>query len=579
MSRRVTWLLWIVLAAVWFGTLGQRALTRPDEGRYAEIPREMAVSGDWLTPRLNDIKYFEKPALQYWATAAGFKVFADNEWTARLWPALTGFFSIVLVWWTGRRLWGAQAGHLAAAILASSLLFVGMGHILTLDMGLSFFLQVAWTGCLLAQQEDRLTSRRWMLLAWAGLALAVLSKGIVALVLTGATLVGYTLLNRDTSPWRRLSPLAGLALFLIVAAPWFVAVSVANPEFPHFFFIHEHFERFLSTVHRRDEPPWFFLAVYSLGALPWTLLLLQAVPRAWSRGVARTFSPERFVLLWVLTTFAFFNVSGSKMAPYILPIFPALALLGGRHVTDLSRRAWLIHLALLAVVALAGLVLAPRTMDLVGQEYTPAMLQGVATWLSGAAAVFLVAIVAAAALVWRHRQAAAAIVLAVGGCLGSSALLLGHDHLSPYTSTRDLAAQALPRIKPGLPFYSVLSYEQTLPFYLKRTLTLVANQNEMDFGLEHEPQKWIPTVDEFKARWREDGGAYAVMKIDVFEKLLAEGLPMAEIARNRRYVVAEKISTPSAPRSSEGCETAVSGATSPSANPSLGERACDGAIR
>ena len=129
------------------------------------------------------------------------------------------------------------------------------------------------------------------------------------------------------------------------------------------------------------------------------------------------------------------------------------------------------------------------------------------------------------------------------------------------------------------PFYSVLSYEQTLPFYLKRTLTLVANQNEMDFGLEHEPQKWIPTVDEFKARWREDRGAYAVMKIDVFVKLLAEGLPMAEIARNRRYVIAEKISTPSAPRSSEGCETAVSGATSPSANPSLGERACDGAIR
>jgi 4-amino-4-deoxy-L-arabinose transferase-like glycosyltransferase len=84
--------------------------------------------------------------------------------------------------------------------------------------------------------------------------------------------------------------LAGLALFLIVAAPWFVAVSVANPEFPHFFFIHEHFERFLSTVHRRDEPPWFFLAVYSLGALPWSLLLLQAVPRAWSRG-----SPARSV--------------------------------------------------------------------------------------------------------------------------------------------------------------------------------------------------------------------------------------------------------------------------------------------
>lgn len=573
MIGRLVWLFWIALAALWFGTLDERALVRPDEGRYAEIPREMAAGGDWLTPRLNDIKYFEKPALQYWTTAVAFKMFGENEWTARLWPALTGFLSILLAWWTGRRLWGEQAGQLAAAILGGSLLFLGMGHILTLDMGLSFFLQVAWTGFLFAQQESPRASRRWMLLAWAGLALAVLSKGIVALVLTGATLVGYSLLNRDFSPWRRLSPLAGLAFFLSIAAPWFIAVSLANPEFPRFFFVHEHFERFLSTVHRRDEPAWFLPAVFLVGALPWSLLLLQALPRAWGRRVDGTFGAERFLLLWVLITFAFFNVSGSKMAPYILPIFPALALLGGRHLADLSRRAWLIHLGVLAVLALVGLVLAPRVLRLAGQEYTLAMLQGLAHWLTGAAGVFLVATVAAALLVWRRRNPEAVMILALGACFGGSALLIGHDHLAPYTSARGLAAQALPRIKPGLPFYSVLSYEQTLPFYLGRTVTLVANQNEMGFGLRQEPQRWIATLAEFKDRWREDREAYAVMKIDVFERLAAEGLPMAEIARDRRYVIAEKVDSVAAPLASADC--APDGVPSFSSRPVVGKPACD----
>ncbi len=540
MSRSLIAILWITLAAVWFGTLDQRALVRPDEGRYAEIPREMAASGDWVTPRLNEFKYFEKPALQYWATAAGYKVFGESEWTARLWPALTGFLSVLLAWWTGRRLWGPLAGHLAAAILASSLLFVVLGHLITLDMGLSFFLQLAWTAFLFAQNDERSVSRRWMLLAWSAVALAVLSKGLVALVLVGAALVGYTLLNRDLSPWKRLSPLSGLALFLLIAAPWFVAVSLANPEFPRFFFIHEHFERFLSTVHRRDEPGWYFLAVYALGALPWSLLLVHTLLKSWSRGAAGRFSADRFLLVWIVTTFAFFSVSSSKMAPYILPVFPALALLGGRHMARLSRRSWLIHLALLVTLAVVALAVAPRVLRLAGDSYSLEMLQGVRHWLTGAAVVSLASFIAAMFLVWRQRNGAAVAILAIGGLLSTSAGLLGHDHLAPYSSTRGLAAQALPRLKPGVPFYSVDYYEQTLPFYIKRTLTMVQTQNELSFGIELEPHKWIPTIDEFVLRWRQDREAFAVMTHDVFERLAATKLPMNEIARNRRYVIVEK---------------------------------------
>ena len=540
MSRSLIGILWIALVAVWFGTLDQRALVRPDEGRYAEIPREMVASGDWLTPRLNEFKYFEKPALQYWATAAGYKLFGESEWTARLWPALTGFLSILLAWWTGRRLWGPLAGHLAAAILASSLLFVVLGHLITLDMGLSFFLQVAWTAFLFAQNDERSVSRRWMLLAWGAVALAVLSKGLVALVLVGAALLGYTLLNRDLSPWKRLAPLSGLLLFLLVAAPWFVAVSLANPEFPQFFFIHEHFERFLSTVHRRDEPGWYFFAVYAIGALPWSLLLVHSLLKSWSQRVAGRFSADRFLLVWIVTTFAFFSVSGSKMAPYLLPVFPALALLGGRHMARLSRRAWLIHLALLAAFAVLALAVAPRVLRLAGDSYSLEMLHGVRAWLTGAAAVSLASFVAAMFLVWRQRNGAAVAILAIGGLLSSSAGLLGHDHLAPYSSTRGLAAQALPRLKPGVPFYSVDYYEQTLPFYLKRTLTMVQTQNELSFGIEQEPHKWIPTIDEFVLRWRHDDAAFAIMTHDIFEHLAAASLPMNEIARNRRYVIVEK---------------------------------------
>lgn len=534
-------ILWIALFAVWFGALDQRPLIRPDEGRYAEIPREMVASGDWLTPRLNDLKYFEKPALQYWATAVGFKLFDEDEWTARLWPALTGFLGVLLAGYTGRRLWGRTAGHLSAAILASTLLYGVMGHVLTLDMGLTFFLQLAWTGFIFAQQPDARAGRRWMLTAWAALALAVLSKGLVALVLTGGTLVAYSLLNRDLSPWRRLSPLAGLGLFLAIAAPWFVAVSLANPEFPRFFFIHEHFERFLTTVHRRNQPDWYFLFIYAVGALPWTLLLLHGLFGAWRREGGAAFQPQRFLLLWIAVTFGFFSISSSKLPPYILPIFPALALLGGRHLAGLSRRALLLHLAALLPLALAAIWLAPQAVKWQDEDYSLAMLQGVAHWLTGAAGALLLGLVGAIALAWKKRTIAALTALATAGFISGTATLLAHGELSPYNSAKALAAQAAPRLRPDVPFYSLLHYEQTLPFYLERTLTLVQYQDEMAFGLKQEPQKWIPTLEEFKQRWRTGPHAYAVMTVDEFKKFVAEGLPMQEIARSLRYVIAENV--------------------------------------
>src|SRR5215467_6311494 len=155
------------LAFLWFCNLGYRHLVKPDEGRYAEIPREMIASGDWLTPRLNGYKYFEKPPLQYWATAASFRIFGMNEWAARLWPGLTGFLGVLLVFLAGNRLLGPPAGLLGAAVTASSALYAIVGHLLTLDMALSFFMTAAVFAFAVAQAEaDDARRRRMMLLAW-----------------------------------------------------------------------------------------------------------------------------------------------------------------------------------------------------------------------------------------------------------------------------------------------------------------------------------------------------------------------------------------------------------------------------
>src|SRR5580698_5765629 len=140
-------LLLVLLA--WFGPLGSYALFNPDEGRYGEIPREIVASGDWVTPRLDAIKYFEKPPLQYWATAVAFETFGEREWTTRLWGALTGAMGIALTFWLGQRIWGERAGALAAGLQAGSLLYASIGHLATLDMSLTFTLQLSLGGLLL----------------------------------------------------------------------------------------------------------------------------------------------------------------------------------------------------------------------------------------------------------------------------------------------------------------------------------------------------------------------------------------------------------------------------------------------
>ena len=507
-------LLLAALAAAWFGTLGLRPLYKADESRYAEIPREMVASGDWITPRLNGFKYFEKPPLQYWATAAFFEVLGVRDWVSRLWAALLGFAGIVLVFHAGNRLYGSPAGTFAAAVLAGSPVYVAAAQINTLDMGLSFFLGGAVLALCLG----------YSLVFWAACALAVLSKGLVGIVLPLATLGLYILWKRDWRLVRDVRPIAGPLLFLLLAAPWFVAASLRNPEFAHFFFIQEHFQRFTSDVHQRTAPPWFFLAVLALGFAP----LLLPVLAAWWRAIrsrAPSFDADFFLALWALLVLLFFSASSSKLPAYILPIFPALAVLAGKYLAEGNRRLLLVQATIVAALGIAALAIVPGRGGASYASYVP--------WLAAAGGV------AALSGVLAFWKRASIVALAAAGLLATQLAIIGHGTIAERFSAAELIASIEPKPPADAPIYAVDIYDHTLPWYLRRPVTMVAYRDELGVAIDWDRNLFVPTVAEFERLWPSHREAYAFVGTGEFDKLSAR-LPMKEIARDTRYVFVRK---------------------------------------
>ncbi|QBC45392.1 phospholipid carrier-dependent glycosyltransferase [Iodobacter fluviatilis] len=537
------WLALLLLAVLWFGTLGYRKLITPDEGRYAEIAREMVVSGDWNTPRLNGIKYFEKPALQYWATAASFEILGESDFAARIWPGITGFLGLLAVFFTSRKLWGEATAWLAGGILASSAWWIGNGHFLTLDMGVSAFLTFSLCGFLLAQRDGASAkeNRNGMLMAWAAIGLAVLSKGLIGLVLPGIAIVAYSIICRDLKLWTKLHLFKGLALALLITVPWFLTVSKANPEFAQFFFIHEHFERFLSTEHRREGPIYYFLPILAIGLLPWTSLLPQALKKSWKAD--GQFKVNRFLLIWAVFIFAFFSKSGSKLPSYILPIFPALAMLMAQTLMDISGKALRWHLLWIAIPGLILIGAYPwvSTMESSGtpQIYNAAY----ALWLVAAGVVLTAGAVFGFILAGKGKKEAAIATMALAGLIGGQLPMVGHESYAYTNSSYHIVATVKPLLKPDSKLYAVHYYDQSLPFYLKQTLQFVEYVDEFKMGQQVEPDKFM-SMDNFVLQWEMDSHPVAFIdseaESDTFKKLQERGLKMKIIAQDARRLVITK---------------------------------------
>ncbi len=542
-SSKLIWLLIFAVALIWFSNLEYRTLIKPDEGRYAEIPREMVASGDWTTPRLNDLKYFEKPPLQYWATAVAYTVFGEYQWTSRLWSGLTGFAGIFLVWFAGARLFGRQAGGYAALILGSSLLYVLIGHINTLDMGVTFFITLSIVSLLVGQTRiSKREQRNWMLLAWAAMALAVLSKGLMGIVLPGAALFIYCVAERDFSVLKRMHWLSGLSVFLLIAAPWFYLVMKANPEFFERFFIYEHYTRFTTKELGRYQPWYYFIPILLMGALPWTLLMFDSLSRAWRRGrqPGRLFNAERFLLIWAIFIYLFFTVSGSKLPSYLLPMFPALALLMGNRIAVMSERTLFWQIAPVVLVAIVWLVLAANAGKFADTPQQAELYPRFGAWMMVAGMVLLSGLLLGMAMLWRSKKWIAVVVLSLTGLLTGQIGLTGHNEAARDRSAKHIAEAIRDKIKPEVPFYSVQTYEWTLAFYLPSIFTLVEYQDEMSFGIQQEPQRWIPSISEFAKVWETQSEAFAIMPAYTYPILQQKGLSMKTIFEDSQFVVVSR---------------------------------------
>lgn len=502
-----------ITSVIWFTSLGYRDLIDPDEGRYAEIPREMVATGDWLTPKLNGLKYFEKPAMHYWMTATAYKLFGKSNATARLVSALSGF--IVALWclFIATKLTNVRIGYYSYLVCISSLLFIALGHLITLDMTLTLFLSLAMGALILAQHNRTKVKscRYWMLFGYAMLAAGVLTKGLVSLLLPGATILLYSIIFRDWQIWRHLHLAKGTMLFLILCAPWFIGVSLVNPEFAEFFFIREHLQRYTSNIHERSQPIYFFIPILLLGATPWLnqcFKVLTNPKQLLSSNINQedffrpgTFSFIAFIWIYAVFTLFFFSLSHSKLVPYLLPIFPFIAILIAIYIDCFGIKKWDSLQLLVFSVLLAGAGLVLPYLDAGDIPKAPEAIARFQIMLGAVSLLLLLG--SFLSYRWRHKSALTVAIFALYSLLGIKFLNWSYQDLGQYNSAKTMAAKMAPYLKetPNLPIYSVEVFQHSLLFYLNREITLVNYQGELAMGIEAEPEKVIKSVEQFIQLW------------------------------------------------------------------------------
>lgn len=549
-SRRADAIALGVLLLCFLAATGARVLNVPDEGRYAEVAREMLRTGDLVTPRLDGVPFLDKPPLFYWLEAAAFAVLGVHVWSARVVTALLGFAGCALVYVAGSRLYGRRAGLLGALVLAASPLHFGASQYVNHDLAVA----TSITAALLAfAVGDRLEGRarlRWLLAGYLAMGLAVLTKGLIGLVLPlGAVGVFVAAAGR----WRELPRYAlpaGLAVVAIVAVPWHLVAQGRNPDLLHYLFVVQHFQRFAGSGFNNPTGPAFYPAIVLGGLLPWTPLLPGAVARAWAafRRDRREGRTDLLLLAWPALVVVFFSIPRSKIAGYVLPALPPLALLVGRELdlvlrAEGARRRALQLSAAIAALFGVGLAAAPLVAARLREPVSlPAPL--VATLLAAAALALAAAWVAfSAARADRPARAVGALV-AFSAAL-YAAVLPAIPHFTR-DSARPVAEHLAPLLRPGDTVATYRRWFYDLPLYLDRKDPIVVAerwddpeiprrdnwQRELLLGRQWMPasEAWLVQPEALAERCRPEARCFVLSRARDGEELrrLLAVVPLAE---------------------------------------------------
>lgn len=538
-TRRVKAIFLFVLPSILYGaTLGSMSLMEPDEARYALIPREMIARGDFVTPHLKGVVYLEKPPFVYWVTALFFSLFGEHEFSARLFPALCAWGCTLVTYVMGRRFYGERVGLYGAAVFQTSVLPCAVGRINILDMPLTFLIVSAvWLGFL--HFDDRV-GKTFMKQYRGGnlylygfylcVALAFLTKGLVGLLFP-FVIVGLWLIwmGHIRKIWRLASPL-GILIFAAIVLPWLVLVQDKNPDFFRFFFVHEHFLRYTTAIHERTEPFYYYLLVILGGTVPWSAFMPWCLHLGGEVLRETTVEQRRLLILWIVLILVFFSFSSSKLAPYILPVFPPLAVLYGLIIKKgeegwqllrfkPSRRFtwWLLPVYIQAFI-MAVVVLVPFFIEEYRAMEPPAWPFLLFPFLIQCAIPFVPVI---GGRKDPHREWFVVTAIMTAAYWALLIVPVGH-YLTPGKSAFQVAAAVASHLPQGERLYQYRITMYGIDFYNRIDTAIVDDPGELGYGMgkmdRDERRIHFPTREEFFRTVAEGRASFVV----------TEGLPKVE---------------------------------------------------
>jgi 4-amino-4-deoxy-L-arabinose transferase-like glycosyltransferase len=488
---RTVWLIAIVSVLVIFSNLGGAPLLDPDEPVYAETPKEMLISGDFISPRIYGDYWYDKPPMYYWLVAAAFKIFGVSEFSARVPSACLAVLCAFAVYVSGRRLLGNGAALAGALILVTSVEYFYLAKAAVTDITLTLFLTIA----LLSFLEKKY----YLFYIFAGL--ATLTKGPIGFLFPGAVVFLYLLLTRNFSQLKHMKIPAGMILFSLVALPWYVTMyQLHGAAFIETFLGFHNVTRFMSPEHPEGVLWYYYIPVLIIGFFPWTPVLVQSVWASLTKSRGDEKPVLLFLLIWAVFIFLFFTLSQTKLVSYILPMYPPLAMITGWYINGLWTtgrpvRLWSWPIALVTL----SLILAGALF--VASWYIPLPQNGVIA----AAALLLATAFAGAHCLWR-RKTEWAFGVQVAGMVFFSAVLVTVilPAAAPYFSSKDVARQFLIHYDGRSEVYVIKFLHPGFAFYTDV------------YGHE------LETTEQLKAAVRQNGKAYFVVGQSEYN-LLPEG--------------------------------------------------------
>lgn len=557
LTLRSNWLIDILSLAgifILFYTfwLGSYPLFTPDEGRYSEVAREMIATNDYITPRIDGVAFLDKPILYYWLQAAAMKLLGVNEWALRLFPALLSILGCLMTYICGRRLFNRRTGLISAIVLATTPLYFGNAHYANLDLEVAVLVSCSLLALITAFQSTDKSRNYFLFAAYFFAALAFLTKGLIGIVFPGMIAVAYILFLSRWDILRKIHCIAGFALILIIVLPWYILVQQANPEFLHYFFVTQQVTRFLSASEFNNKTSvLFFIPIVFIGFFPWTIFLIQALNKHIRnvRQARHKHQVELFLLLWFVIIFTFFSIPKSKTIGYILPVFPALALLVGHYISS----AWeytqqkgiywsIVNFVLIGTLLAACLLVLPHIniMDL---------SSGLKPYLTAIAIIMMIS--AISSIFIRKKETLLPLFATCASCSAAFllTLTLGAPHLNQ-SSAKQLVTELKTIIKPQDEVINYFKFFQDVPLYLGQRVTIVADWNspeipykdnwvrELWYGMAFQKTKdWLINEETFWQSWESEKRIFVFLNANYFDQFKLRAKSYYFIGKNNDIIL------------------------------------------